>query len=57
MNYKYKDQTEYIMKKTDMSEAELDTIINLIPHASPRQTKVIEGQIQIHKKLTQIKEY
>ena len=34
-----------------MSEEELNTIIRLIPHASPRQTLVIEGQIQIHKQL------
>ena len=38
----------------NMSEEELNTIIRLIPHASPRQTLIIEGQIEIHKKLNNI---
>ena len=40
-----------------MTEDELDTIIRLITKATPRQTDIIEGQILIHKELTQKKEY
>ena len=58
MHYEYDDQMECIIDTpSSMSETELDTIIRLIPHASPRQTEVIEGQIQIHKHITQTKEY
>ena len=57
MHYDYDDDECIISHPSNISEEELDTIIRLIPHASPRQTEVIEGQIQIHKKLTQIKEY
>ena len=57
MHYEYDDQEEYVIEKTTMSETELDTIIRLIPKATPRQTEIIEGQIQIHKQLTQAKEY
>ena len=56
MNYEYDDQEGYVIEKTTMSETELDTIIRLIPHASPRQTLIIEGQIEIHKQLTKTKE-
>ena len=38
-------------------DGSIDTIIRLIPKATPRQTEIIEGQIQIHKELTQKKEY
>ena len=57
MHYEYDDDECIISHPSNMSEEELNTIIRLIPHASPRQTEVIEGQIQVHKKLTQIKEY
>ena len=58
MNYEYEDQKEYIIKKeNELSNYELDTIIRLIPKATPRQTEIIEGQIQIHKQITQSKEY
>ena len=57
MHYEYDDQEEYVIEKTTMSKTELDTIIRLIPFASPRQTEVIEGQLQIHKQITQTKEY
>ena len=58
MHYEYEDQEEYVMEKeTGMTNDELDTIIRLIPFASPRQTEVIEGQLQIHKQITQTKEY
>ena len=57
MHYDYDDDECIINHPLNMSEAELDTIIRLIPHASPKQTEVIEEQILIHKKLTQIKEY
>ena len=45
------------IEESVMSNDELDTIIRLIPKASPRQTEIIEGQIQIHKQITQTKEY
>ena len=57
MHYDYDDDEYIISQPTNMSEEELNTIIRLIPHASPRQTEVIEGQIQIHKQITQTKEY
>jgi len=57
MHYDYDDDECIISHPSNMSEEELNTIIRLIPHASPRQTEVIEGQIQIHKKITQTKEY
>ena len=56
MHYEYDDQEEYVIEKTTMSETELDTIIRLIPRASQRQTLIIEGQIEIHKKLIKTKE-
>jgi hypothetical protein len=34
-----------------VSTLELDTIIRLIPHLSLKQTEVIQGQLDIHKKL------
>ena len=57
MHYDYDDDECIISQPTNMSEEELNTIIRLIPHASPRQTEIIEGQIQIHKQITQTKEY
>ena len=57
MHYDYDDDECIISHHSNMSEEELNTIIRLIPHASPRQTEVIEGQIQIHKQITQTKEY
>ena len=58
MHYEYEDQEEYVMEKeTGMTNDELDTIIRLIPKATPRQIEIINGQIQIHKQLTQTKEY
>ena len=58
MHYEYEDQEEYIIEKeTGMTNDELDTIIRLIPKATPRQIEIINGQIQIHKQLTQTKEY
>ena len=58
MHYEYDDQMECIIDTpSTMTTTELNTIIRLIPHASPRQTEIIEGQIQIHKQLTQAKEY
>ena len=52
MHYEYDDQMGSIIDEPlEMSNTELDTIIRLIPHASPRQTLIIEGQIEIHKKL------
>ena len=57
MHYDYDDDECIINHPSNMSEEELNTIIRLIPHASPRQTEVIEGQIQIHKQITQTKEY
>ena len=58
MNYEYEDQKEYVIEKENkLSNYELDTIIRLIPKATPRQTEIIEGQILIHKELTQRKEY
>ena len=58
MHYEYDDQMGCIIDEPlEMSNTELDTIIRLIPHASLRQTEIIEGQIEIHKQLTQTKEY
>ena len=54
---KYDDDVCIINEPLKMSNTELDTIIRLIPHVSPRQILVIEGQIEIHKQLTQTKEY
>ena len=51
---KYDDEVCTITEPSQMSEEELNTIIRLIPHASPRQTLIIEGQIEIHKKLNKI---
>ena len=42
MHYDYDDDECIISQPTNMSEEELNTIIRLIPHASPRQTEVIE---------------
>ena len=57
MNYEYEDQEEYVIEKeNELSDYELDTIIRLIPKATPRQTEIIKGQIQIHKQLTKAKE-
>ena len=69
MHYEYEDQINYSTYKdfklstdreyentSQMTNDELDQIIRLIPHASPRQTLVIEGQIEIHKQLTKTKE-
>ena len=58
-SYLYGEKPEYKNKliNLNMTEDELDTIIRLIPKATPRQTEVIEGQILIHKELTQKKEY
>ena len=53
---KYDDEVCTISEPSQMSEEELNTIIRLIPHASPRQTLVIEGQIQIHKQLNKANE-
>ena len=53
---KYDDDVCTISEPSQMSEEELNTIIRLIPHASPRQTLVIEGQIQIHKQLNKANE-
>ena len=53
---KYDDEVCTISEPSQMSNEELDTIIRLIPHASPRQTSVIEGQIQIHKQLNKANE-
>ena len=53
---KYDDDISTIDEPLEMSNRELDTIIRLIPHASPRQTLIIEGQIEIHKQLTKTKE-
>ena len=53
---KYDDEVCTITEPSEMSNEELDTIIRLIPHASPRQTLVIEGQIQIHKQLNKANE-
>ena len=53
---RYEEDVCTINEPSTMSEEELDTIIRLIPHASPRQTLVIEGQIEIHKQLTKTKE-
>ena len=45
MHYEYDDQMECIIDTpSSMSETELDTIIRLIPHASPRQTLIIEDK-------------
>ena len=58
MHYEYEDQEEYVKEKeTGMTNDELDTMIRLIPKATPRQIEIINGQIQIHKQLTQTKEY
>ena len=46
-----------MVKETGMTNDELDTMIRLIPKATPRQIEIINGQIQIHKQLTQTKEY
>ena len=48
------DDVRTITEPSEMSNEELDTIIRLIPHASPRQTLIIEGQIEIHKKINNI---
>ena len=57
MHYEYEEQEEYVIEKeNELSNYELDTIIRLIPHASLRQIEVIQGQIDIHKKLQQTKE-
>ena len=57
MHYEYDDQMGCIIDEPlEMSNTELDTIIRLIPHASPRQTKIIEGQIKIHKELLKVNE-
>ena len=53
---KYEDDVCIINEPLEMSNTELDTIIRLIPRASPRQTLIIEGQIEIHKQLTKTKE-
>ena len=53
---KYDDDISTIDEPLEMSNRELDTIIRLIPRASPRQTLIIEGQIEIHKQLTKTKE-
>ncbi len=53
---KYEDDVCIINEPLEMSNTELDTIIRLIPHASLRQIEVIQGQIDIHKKLQQTKE-
>ena len=53
---KYDDDVCIINEPLEMSNTELDTIIRLIPHASLRQIEVIQGQIDIHKKLQQTKE-
>ena len=53
---KYEDDVCIINEPLEMSNTELDTIIRLIPHASLRQIEVIQGQINIHKKLQQTKE-
>ena len=38
MHYEYEDQEEYVMEKeTGMTNDELDTMIRLIPKATPRQ--------------------
>jgi hypothetical protein len=36
-------------KGRNMTENELDTIINLIPQATSRQIEVISGQVDVHK--------
>ena len=48
---KYEDDVCIINEPLEMSNTELDTIIRLIPHASLRQVEVIQGQLDIHKKL------
>ena len=48
---RYEEDVCTIIEPSQMSNDELDTIIRLLPHASPRQTSVIEGQIQLHKQL------
>ena len=53
---KYDDDVCTISEPSQMSEEELNTIIRLLPHASLRQTLVIEGQIQIHKQLNKANE-
>ncbi len=53
---KYDDDISTIDEPLEMSNRELDQIIRLIPRASPRQTLIIEGQIEIHKQLTKTKE-
>ena len=53
---KYDDEVCTISEPSQMSNEELDTIIRLIPHASPRQISVIVGQIQIHKQLNKANE-
>ena len=53
---KYDDDISTIDEPLEMSNRELDTIIRLIPRASQRQTLIIEGQIEIHKKLIKTKE-
>ena len=47
----HKYNAEQIKRKLGMSNDELDNIIRLIPYANERQTLIIEGQIEIHKKL------
>ena len=57
MPYEYDDQMGCIIDEPlEMSNTELDTIIRLIPHASLRQTEIIEGQIKIHKELLKVNE-
>jgi hypothetical protein len=53
---KYDDEVCTISEPSQMSNEELNTIIRLIPHASTRQTSIIEGQIQIHKQLNKANE-
>jgi len=49
--YTYEDDVCIQYDPSVVSNLELDTIIRLIPNLSLRQVEVIQGQLDIHKKL------
>ena len=50
-NANYDDDVCIQYDTSVVSTLELDTIIRLIPNLSLRQVEVIQGQLDIHKKL------
>ena len=50
-NANYDDDVCIQYDPSVVSSLELDTIIRLIPNLSLRQVEVIQGQLDIHKKL------